>query len=168
MFNLALETIDETLSESLIKRLHTALKQGVFEDRANGYPVGEYKSRMNTVWDIETVSPDQVQEKMFELLVDYSKSKKNLSDIVKLHVEYEKIHPFQDGNGRTGRVILFRECIKNALIPFIIQDINKDEYTHLLNAAQKTGAIIGLEKYFVEEEKEYYKILKKFLWEYKK
>ena len=166
MFNLALQTIEEMLSETLVKQFHAALKQGVFEDRANGYPIGEYKSRMNVVWDIETVRPDQVQEKMSELLEDYNKGEKSLSDIAKLHAKYEKIHPFQDGNGRTGRMILFRECVKNAIIPFVIRNENKDEYTHFLNTAQKTGNVTALEKYFVKEEKEYYKILQKFLREY--
>lgn len=163
MFNLALKTMNEMLSETLIKQYHAALKQGVFEDRANGYPIGEYKNRQNIVWDIETVKPDQVHEKMCGLLEAYHNSNKHLFDITKLHVEYEKIHPFQDGNGRTGRMVLFRECLKNGVIPFVIYDKNKDKYTHLLNAAQKTGDIVALAEYFEEEACKYYGILQEFL-----
>ncbi|MCB6610991.1 Fic family protein [[Clostridium] symbiosum] len=75
----------------------------------------------------------------------------------------EKIHPFQDGNGRTGRMILFRECLKNGIIPFLICDENKDQYTHLLNAAQKTGSFAALAGYFKEEACKYYDILQEFL-----
>ena len=163
MFNLAVKTINDILSESLIKQFHAALKQGVFEDRANGYPIGEYKNRLNVVWDIETVKPDQVHERMHELLETYNSSGKCLSDITKFHVEYEKIHPFQDGNGRTGRMILFRECMKNGIIPFVIRDENKDKYTYLLNTAQKTGDFVELTDYFEEEACVYYEILQKFL-----
>lgn len=163
MFNLALKTMDEVLSETLIKQYHASLKQGVFEDRANGYPIGEYKNRSNIVWDIETAKPDQVQEKMRGLLQVYHKSGKRLSDITRFHVEYEKIHPFQDGNGRTGRMILFRECMKNGVIPFVVHDENKDKYAHFLNAAQKTGDIVTLAECFEEEECKFYEILQEFL-----
>ena len=163
MFHLALKTINEVLSEPLIKQFHAALKQGVFEDRANGYPIGEYKNRQNVVWDIETVKPNQVHEKMSELLGIYLNSEKSLIDITKLHAEYEKIHPFQDGNGRTGRMILFRECLKNGIIPFVICDENKNQYTHLLNAAQKTEDFAALAGYFEEEACKYYEILQEFL-----
>lgn len=163
MFNLALKTINEVLSEPLIKQFHAALKQGVFEDRANGYPIGEYKNRQNVVWDIETVKPNQIHEKMCELLGIYLNSEKSLIDITKLHAEYEKIHPFQDGNGRTGRMILFRECLKNGIIPFVICDENKNQYTHLLNAAQKTEDFAALAGYFEEEACKYYEILQEFL-----
>lgn len=95
MFNLALKTFNEVLSEPLIKQFHAALKQGVFEDRANGYPIGEYKNRQNVVWDIETVKPNQVHEKMCELLGIYLNSEKSLIDITKLHAEYEKYTLFR-------------------------------------------------------------------------
>lgn len=114
------------------------------------------------MWDIETVKPDQVHEKMCGLLEAYHKSNKRLFDITKLYVEYEKIHSFQDGNGRTGRMVLFCECLKNGVIPFVIYDENKDKYTHLLNAAQKTGDIVALAEYFEEEACKYYGILREF------
>ncbi|MCF2704790.1 Fic family protein [Enterocloster clostridioformis] len=97
------------------------------------------------------------------LLETYHNSEKCLTDITQLHVEYEKIHPFQDGNGRTGRMIIFRECLKNGIIPFVICDENKDQYTHLLNAAQKTGEFSALAGYFEEEACRYYEILQEFL-----
>ena len=78
-----------------------------------------------------------------------------LEDLAKFHADYETIHPFQDGNGRTGRIILFKECLKNGIVPFIIRDERKVEYYHTLNAAQTRGAYGSLERFFLEEQAEY-------------
>lgn len=137
MFNYMLNTLDESLSEEMIKKFHYHLKAGVFEDMANGYPIGEYKNRLNIVSDIETARPDEVSEKMNQLLRWYhSEEGKGLNGKIEFHARFEKIHPFQDGNGRVGRMILFRECLRSRIVPLIIRDESKLEYYHVLHEAQ--------------------------------
>ena len=156
MFNEMLKTYSQPLSHELIKRYHFKLKSGVFEDIANGYPIGEYKNRRNRVSDIVTALPEEVEERMTGLLEAYNAlPQHNLTDLARFHAEYEMIHPFQDGNGRTGRVILFKECLKNGLVPFVISDEKKIEYYHALNTAQSKGNYKQLEAFFVEEQEEY-------------
>lgn len=137
MFNHMLKTIDQPLSEALIKEFHFHLKSGVFEDMANGYPVGEYKNRANIVSDITTSTPQMVGEKMKTLLAGYNELEEyDVNSLMKFHADFEHIHPFQDGNGRVGRMILFRECLKHEMIPIIIRDESKAEYYHVLHEAQ--------------------------------
>lgn len=156
MFNNMLKQYEENISEELIKGLHYDLKFGVFEDKANGYPVGEYKNRSNRVSDIETSKPEEVSDKMDNLLKDYnSKQSITLFDIAKFHADYESIHPFQDGNGRTGRVIMYKECLKNGIFPFIIEDSKKGKYYDVLNKAQK-GNVEPLVEFLKEEQEFYY------------
>ncbi len=127
MFNHMLQTIEEPLSQELIKAFHLKLKAGVFEDIANGYPVGEYKNRRNTVGNITTALPEEVPERMEELLRKYhEKEIISLDDIAVFHADFERIHPFQDGNGRVGRMIVFRECLHRGIVPALIQ--NKDRF----------------------------------------
>lgn len=146
MFNLALTSLDECLSENLIKNFHKALKQGVFEDIANGYAIGDYKKRKNFVGDIETALPNEVPIKMNDLLSWYSCSNKTLEVLAEFHIRYERIHPFQDGNGRTGRIILFRECLYNDIPPFIVRDCNKSRYINALRS-QDITALVDYFKY---------------------
>lgn len=155
MFNHMLKTLDEPLTEKLIKEFHYELKSGVFEDRANGYAIGDYKERPNIVGTVRTSAPEDVSNDMLTLLDEYKSWQKNIETLARFHVRYENIHPFQDGNGRTGRIILFRECLVNDIMPFIIQDINRDRYIRFLDEAQKTGDNLLLEKYFVEEQEHY-------------
>ena len=122
MFNLMITTLKEDLSEELIKKFHYELKSGVFEDRANGYAIGEYKTRPNIIGMNKTTMPKDVQNEMKELLQWYHTQEKSLYTLAKFHVRYESIHPFQDGNGRVGRLILFKECLKYDIIPFIIDE----------------------------------------------
>ena len=122
MFNKMIDTLEEPLTEELIKAFHFELKSGVFEDRANGYAIGDYKKRPNMVGMYETALPKEVPEKMRELLEWYHGSEKTLEVMAEFHARYESLHPFQDGNGRTGRLILFRECLKSGLVPIIIED----------------------------------------------
>ena len=99
MFNDMLKTYDDELSEELIKSYHYDLKSGVFEDKANGYAIGDYKKRANTVSNIKVALPEEVNDKMKELIFNYNKKEQHsLYDIVKFHAEYENIHPFQDEN----------------------------------------------------------------------
>ena len=156
MFSEMLKTYTLPLSHELIKRYHDKLKSGVFEDIANGYPIGEYKNRRNMVSDIATALPEEVEARMAGLLEWYQAIPRHtLGDLAKFHAGYEAIHPFQDGNGRTGRIILFKECLRNGMVPFIIRDDRKVEYYHALNAAQTKGAYGPLEQFFLEEQAEY-------------
>ena len=111
------------LSEKLIKELHLALKNGTSDSRKDGFAVGDYKKMPNEVGGMATSLPEEVGHKMKVLLSEYnSKEEKNLEDILEFHVKFEKIHPFQDGNGRVGRLIMFKECLRYNIVPFIIED----------------------------------------------
>ena len=157
MFNCMLDTLNEDLTEELIKRFHYELKSGVFEDRANGYAIGAYKERPNMIGMNKTVLPNQVAEEMGKLLVWYEKQEKSLSILAEFHARYEMIHPFQDGNGRTGRMILFRESLKNPeLKPFIIQDVNREKYIDGLKEYRESQRIEKLVSLMEQEINEYY------------
>ena len=156
MFNKMIDTLQEALSVSLIKAFHYELKSGVFEDRANGYAIGEFKKRPNMIGTYDTVLPQDVPEKMSELLEWYHGC--DLVDIeilAEFHARYEAIHPFQDGNGRTGRLILFRECLKAGEMPLIIEDRNRMKYIEGLTEYRKSGATGILQALFLEEQKKY-------------
>lgn len=157
MFNKMLTTIDEPLSEDMMKAFHYELKAGVFEDRANGYAIGDYKRRTNTVNNLNTTHPQDVAKKMGELMDWYHGVKnKSLETIAMLHAAYELIHPFQDGNGRTGRIIMFRECLANDICPFIVQNKNRAVYVTSLKKAQTVDDYSDLVKYFEAEQAEYF------------
>ena len=164
MFNYMLDTLNEDLTEELIKHFHYELKSGVFEDRANGYAIGDYKERANMVGMYKTVLPKDVAEEMRQLLEWYISQEKNLNTLAEFHARYEIIHPFQDGNGRTGRMILFRECIKSPnVFPFVIQDDNRDEYIEGLKEyreKQNTDRLVLLMK---QETKEFFNQCKYFM-----
>lgn len=155
MFNCMLDTLNEDLTEELIKRFHYELKSGVFEDRANGYAIGAYKERPNMIGMNKTVHPNQVKEEMGKLLEWYKKQEKSLNIMAEFHARYEMIHPFQDGNGRTGRMILFRECLKHqGLVPLIILDANRDKYIEGLGEYrdnQKTDKLVLLMNQEIED-----------------
>ena len=111
------------LTEELIKELHLTLKTGTADAGKDWFAVGEYKKIPNEVGGEETALPEEVSDKMRKLLSEYnSKCAKTFDDILDFHVKFEKIHPFQDGNGRVGRLIMFKECLKNNIVPFIIED----------------------------------------------
>lgn len=164
MFNYMLDTCEEQLNESLIKAYHYRLKAGVFEDIANGYPIGEYKNRRNIVSDIITSTPESVEADIRYLLQSYnSKEPHNLKDLAEFHAKFEKIHPFQDGNGRAGRMILFKECLRSGVMPFIIGDDRKAEYYECLNKAQQNEEYTHLIRYFEQEQKRYAELIKDFI-----
>ena len=111
------------LTEKFIKELHFILKTGTSDSRKDWFVVGDYKKMPNEVGALSTALPEEVADKMEDLLVKYhSKEEKTLEDILEFHVRFEKIHPFQDGNGRVGRLIVFKECLKYNIVPFIIED----------------------------------------------
>ena len=163
MFNHMLKTLDEDLSEELIKKFHYELKSGVFEDKANGYNIGEYKARPNIAGTMQTSLPVSVSDDMKELLIWYKNSEKNLRAIALFHLNYEKIHPFQDGNGRTGRMILFREALKNDIIPPIIHDENRMEYIEGIKEYSETDSSDKMYKLLTKEQSKYKKTVEFFL-----
>lgn len=127
--DMIIDNAGHKLSESFIKSLHAALKSGTADSRTDWFNVGEYKKLPNEVGGKETVPPEAVADEMKKLLNKYNTDgKKTLEEIIDFHVAFEKIHAFQDGNGRVGRLIMFKECLKNNIIPFIISDEMKFFY----------------------------------------
>ena len=132
MFNYVMKCMEKPLSEDIIKNMHKNLKEGVFEDRANGYAIGGWKKRANRVSDIQTALPQEVPEKIHQLLEKYHNAEKiTLYDIAKFHAQFENI------------------------VPVIIRDIHKAEYNRYLNQAQHEPDYTGLEAYFEKEQKYY-------------
>lgn len=137
--DLIIARAEETLTESFIKELHSILKKGTSDSTKEWFAVGEYKRLPNEVGGNETVLPENVHNEMKTLLKEYnSKKQKRFEDILDFHQKFENIHPFQDGNGRIGRLIMFKECLANGFVPFIITEELKmfyyrglREWTHL-------------------------------------
>lgn len=133
-FRYLLDVAEEDLSEKIIKEFHRILKSGTSDSRKDWFRVGDYKLKPNMVGDKETSQPEQVETDIKKLLLDYHRDKQHtIEDIVEFHYYFERIHPFQDGNGRVGRLILFKECLKNNLVPIIIEDRFKQFYYRGLN-----------------------------------
>ena len=121
--DMIIENAKATLTERFIKELHLILKNGTSDSRKEWFAVGAYKKMPNEVGGMNTVLPEDVAGEMKLLLTAYNaKSEKSLEDILDFHVQFERIHPFQDGNGRVGRLIMFKECLKYNIVPFIIED----------------------------------------------
>ena len=117
------------LTEKWIKELHLILKSGTSDSRKEWFAVGDYKQVPNEVGGMDTALPEEVADRMKILLEEYNnKEEKTLEDILDFHVKFERIHPFQDGNGRVGRLIMFKECLKYNIVPFIIDDDLKRVY----------------------------------------
>lgn len=121
--DIIIDRADERLTESLIKELHAVLKAGTSDSRRDWFAVGDYKRLPNEVGGNDTTAPEDVKQEMRALLAEYNAIKqKSFDDILDLHQRFEAIHPFQDGNGRVGRLIMFKECLANGIVPFIITD----------------------------------------------
>lgn len=121
--DLIIDHAASTLSEHFIKKLHHILKTGTSDSRKDWFAVGEYKRLPNEVGGMQTSLPEEVADRMKALLSDYNAvPKKTLDDILDFHVRFERIHPFQDGNGRVGRLIMFKEGLKYNIVPFIIEE----------------------------------------------
>uniref|UniRef100_UPI0040251932 Fic family protein n=1 Tax=Roseburia faecis TaxID=301302 RepID=UPI0040251932 len=163
MFNEVIKSLDKPLTIEMIKSFHFQLKAGVFEDYANGYPVGEFKKYKNHVSDIETELPENIPDKIAELIHKYEKSDKTLKDIVVFHAEYKHIHPFQDGNGRTGRAIMLKQCLDANIIPIIIRDDKKLLYYRALHQAQTENMYDKLLVFFENEQEKYYQNVKDYI-----
>ena len=124
-----IDTAEQELSEEIIKHLHYILKHDTKDSRLSWFSVGDYKKRANVVGGHETARPKDVPAKMKSLLGEYnSKPLPAIDDVIVLHAEFEHIHPFQDGNGRVGRLIALKECLHHNIIPFIIEDSKKHFY----------------------------------------
>ena len=110
MFNKMLDTLDESLTQELIKQFHHELKSGVFEDRANGYAIGDYKRRPNMIGMYQTVKPENVAQEMYLLMDWYGNQEVNVSVLAEFHARYESIHPFQEGKHSIGQMIIKSKC----------------------------------------------------------
>lgn len=128
-FDFILDHVYDKLSEDIIKNCHKILKNNTSDSRKEWFRVGDYKLRPNTVGDNKTASPLKVKGEMARLLTDYhNKENITLEDIIEFHYQFEAIHPFQDGNGRVGRLVMFKECLKHNMTPFIIDEAHKIYY----------------------------------------
>lgn len=124
-----IDAAEEKLSEDIVKRLHLILKQSTKDASLSWFAVGDYKKRANVVGGKETVKPKDVPSEMQRLITEYeAKESVKIEDIIAFHSEFEHIHPFQDGNGRVGRLIALKECLRHGITPFIIEDSKKAFY----------------------------------------
>ena len=129
LFDIMLEEYERPLSEELIKNYHRILKNGTSDSRLDWFKVGDYKALPNEVGGKETIAPKKVSSEIKKLFSWYSaKEEVKFDDVLEFHYRFESIHPFQDGNGRVGRVLMFKECLKHNIIPFIIEDEYKGLY----------------------------------------
>lgn len=151
MFDYMLGSLGKPLSPEIIKGMHKNFKEEVFEDLANGYAAGDWKRRKNTVGGITTALPDEVPKKIEELLANKVTT---IGDIARFHVEFERIHPFQDGNGRVGRMIILKQCLDNDIAPIIIFASDQEHYYEGLASAQnQKDYSILIELFRKEQEK---------------
>lgn len=121
--DLIIDRAEDKLSEAFIKEIHRILKTGTSDSRKSWFNVGDYKKLPNEVGGNATCPPEEVHARMKTLLASYNdKKEKSLEDIIDLHQKFETIHPFQDGNGRVGRLVMFKECLANGIVPFIITE----------------------------------------------
>ena len=124
-----IDCAEELLSETIIKQLHYLLKSRTSDELLPYFRVGAYKERPNMMGGVEATEPQNVAAEMERLLRDYhAKGRIAFEDVVDFHYRFERIHPFQDGNGRVGRLIAFKECLKHNIVPFIIEDVKKHYY----------------------------------------
>lgn len=145
-----LETIDEPLTERLIKEYHQLLKKGTSD--VEMYGIGRYKIFPNIVGDQKVAEPHEVPEKMEKLIANYNLLQTiDLKDILTFHHQFECIHPFQDGNGRVGRIIMLRECLKNDVTPFIISSERREEYIQGLKMFEKDPSLLIKEAMLQQE-----------------
>lgn len=121
--DMVIEQANHPLSEAFIKQLHRTLKNGTSDSRNDWFAVGDYKKLPNEVGGKETTPPNEVQKQIAILLKEYNAvKKKDLTELIDFHYQFESIHPFQDGNGRVGRLLLFKECLRNNVVPFILDE----------------------------------------------
>lgn len=144
LFDLMLDTADEPLSLDLLLRFHDTLKRGTAQAESDPvFAPGIFKTLPNEVGGILTTPPDQVKDELAALLASFDESGAALEDIVDFHVQFERIHPFQDGNGRVGRLLMFRACLVPGVLPFVVADDQKLFYLRgLANYAEERGWLL--------------------------
>lgn len=121
--DMVIDSANYALSEAFIKQLHAVLKSGTSDSRLDWFAVGDYKKLPNEVGGMDTTAPENVGTEIKKLLAEYNSiANKTFDDLLDFHYRFERIHPFQDGNGRVGRLLLFKECLRNNIVPFIIED----------------------------------------------
>lgn len=139
-FDYVLDTLSEPITPLYIKELHRILKTGTISSESSEAVIGDFKKYPNYVGDMQTAAPEEVGLMIDRLIADYNKSDKiSLYTVLDFHAAYEKIHPFYDGNGRTGRLLMFKECLKNDIVPFLIEDAQKLFYYRGLKEWQSGG-----------------------------
>ena len=159
-----IDNAKEILTEEMIKEFHRILKNGTTDSLKDWFVVGEYKKLSNTVGGLKTTSPKEVQKHMQKLLEWYNAiGKVTIKDIIEFHAKFEKIHPFQDGNGRIGRLIAFKECLKNNIMPFIILDKDKLFYYRGLKEYQSGGEKGFLIDTCLNAQDQYEKMVREYL-----
>lgn len=143
-FDYMLDIADQKLSEDIIKGFHKILKNNTSDSRKEWFNVGDYKMKPNMIGDQKAVAPSKVKGEMTKLIIDYNQiSNVTFEDIIEFHYNFESIHPFQDGNGRVGRMIIFKECLKNEIVPFIIDEQHKlFYYRGLKEFSEERGYLI--------------------------
>ena len=160
-FDYILDTVNEPLTEDYIKKLHSLLKSGTSSEHNPIAPGGRYKVLQNEVGQIATADVDRTEDEMLALMIGYGlKENKDLAYLTSFHAQFEQIHPFADGNGRVGRLILYKECLKEGITPFIVDDLNKASYYSALEAFQINDERQPLLDYFRSEQKFYANYLK--------
>ena len=159
-----LDIADEELTEDIIKNFHRILKEGTMDSRKEWFNVGEYKKLANEAGSMKTSLPKQTPKDMKKLMEWYSSlTEITIKDIIEFHARFEKIHPFQDGNGRVGRMIAFKECLKNNIIPFIILDKDKLFYYRGLKEYQNNGEKGYLIDTCLNAQDQYTKMIKYYI-----
>ena len=164
-FDMIIDRVEETLSGDMIKDIHRTLKNGIMTGNEE-MVIGEYKKYPNIVGDISTTPPENVENEINDLISEYnSRKEQDIYDITDFHARFERIHPFYDGNGRVGRLIMFKECLKNGIVPFYIKDEYKAYYYRGLHEYQTGGekgyltdTILTMQD-MMKKELDYFKII---------
>lgn len=166
LFDYMLDVADKKLTEKMIKEFHRILKEGSSDSQKEWFAVGEYKKFANEVGGLKTSSPKNVEKDMQKLLEWYNSLKEvTIKEVIEFHAKFEMIHPFQDGNGRVGRLIAFKECLKYHLVPFIIMDKDKLFYYRGLNQWQTNKEKGYLIDTCLNAQDQYTDMVKKYLYE---
>ena len=165
-FDYILETVSEPLTEEYLKHLHKILKSGIFTSD-DEIIIGDYKKYPNEVGEQETAPPEEVSQKIKALFSKYQ-SPLTLYDIAEFHVAYESIHPFYDGNGRTGRLLMMKQCLENDIVPFWIDEFNKMFYYQGLKEWNKDGKEERLINVFLSAQDDMEAVLQYFRIDYQR
>lgn len=153
LFDQMLDVAEEPLTSRLLLSFHETLKQGTEQENADPiFRAGIFKTLPNEVGGVMTASPDEVPERIEELIATYEGGSRSFEDVVDFHYRFERIHPFQDGNGRVGRMVMFKECLRNGIVPFIVADGKKQFYYRgLSNYEEEPGWLLDTCRSFQDD-----------------